>query len=169
MAKETNAFEWSAIQLLDSSFGRLIAVPSVDYIEGREDFASDGWVGAGTKIATVDTQDGVGTPDATSDMARGESDPTLSFDGAEAVNNGVSAGTKLGGFIFTHNIIDTRGTNDSGGFEYSNTINELQFSGILVAVPEPSAWWSLLGWVMMFGFRAWCKRRVAQVANASSP
>lgn len=158
IAPETNAFEWSAIQLLDVSYMPFSTIPAVNYVEERDNATSGRWIGAGTKIAIGDTQDEVGNSDATSNSASGLNDDTLDFDGEDAIEEGLPSGTLLGGFIYAHNIIDTRGTNDSGGFEYSNTVNELQFSRILVAVPEPTAWWLMVGCGMLIGFRTWAKR-----------
>lgn len=138
---DTNAFEWSAIQLLDQDNTAFSSIPIVSYVEDR---TSAGWIGVGTKIANGDTQDGVGTSDAiTNDPANSFRDDTLDVNGASQLgDSGLTATTRIGGIRFTHNIIDNRGTSDSGGFEYTATIADIEISGAQ-AVPEPNVFFLL--------------------------
>lgn len=130
---DTNAWESSVLQLLDSDFQPFSPFVSRDYVDDQE---ARGVTGIGTLVADGDTQDDVGTANAASDNSGGENldRPKLDFDNAL-----LAEGTRIGGLRFTHILTDTRGTADTGGFNYTATINEFNVSASFSAVPEPSS------------------------------
>lgn len=135
-SKETNAFEWSSVQALDTNFSPFSTLPGVIY---EEDASATGYAGIGTKLGDGDTQRNVGTSNASTDALNSWKDDSLEVMSTGLLTSGLTSSTRIGGFRFSHNIIDTRGTADNGGFNYTATINDLDLKGIrVVSVPEPS-------------------------------
>lgn len=158
--KNTNAWEMSTLQWLNAD-GTPFSTASVpSYVE---DQTSQSVTGAGTYVASGDTQDGVGTTNAGDDADGLEADdrPVLSF-----TNAGIAAGTRIGGLRFSHYLTDTRGTNDTGGFDYSATINELNITATPTAsaVPEPSSFFLLGAVGLMGGLRRWVRKKTRDLS-----
>lgn len=144
-------WEYSSLQLLDSGYTPFTSAAAYSYQENR---ASTGYTGPGTYIANGDTlgelydnpsddpDQGlesyfVGNNDVNPDDANGGQEVDAPIITGADTNNSSIASDQLYGIRFTHNIVDTRGVNN-GQFNYTATINELQFSGLQI-VPEPTS------------------------------